>query len=70
MTFPAMIQTLRLELRLWAVEISGIADFIGFVGLSVPVFQAHFTPQSSSPAGASYTTMGVSSIGTVMEHVP
>jgi RimJ/RimL family protein N-acetyltransferase len=29
---------------LWAVEVPGIADFIGFVGLSVPRFQAHFTP--------------------------
>jgi RimJ/RimL family protein N-acetyltransferase len=29
---------------LWAVEIPGIADVIGFVGLSVPDFEAHFTP--------------------------
>jgi RimJ/RimL family protein N-acetyltransferase len=29
---------------LWAVEIPGDADFIGFVGLSVPEFEAHFTP--------------------------
>lgn len=29
---------------LWAVEVPGVADFIGFVGLSVPTFQAHFTP--------------------------
>jgi RimJ/RimL family protein N-acetyltransferase len=29
---------------LWAVEVPGIADFIGFVGLSVPQFEAHFTP--------------------------
>jgi RimJ/RimL family protein N-acetyltransferase len=29
---------------LWAVEILGVADFIGFVGLSVPTFEAHFTP--------------------------
>jgi RimJ/RimL family protein N-acetyltransferase len=29
---------------LWAVEVAGVADFIGFVGLSVPNFQAHFTP--------------------------
>jgi RimJ/RimL family protein N-acetyltransferase len=28
----------------WAVEIPEIAPFIGFVGLSVPRFQAHFTP--------------------------
>ncbi len=29
---------------LWAVEVPGVADFIGFVGLSVPGFSAHFTP--------------------------
>ena len=29
---------------LWAVEVSGQADFIGFVGLSIPRFDAHFTP--------------------------
>ena len=29
---------------LWAVEVPGIADFIGFVGLAVPRFEAHFTP--------------------------
>ncbi|HEX4561896.1 MAG TPA: GNAT family N-acetyltransferase [Gemmatimonadales bacterium] len=29
---------------LWAVEVPGVADFIGFVGLSVPDFEAHFTP--------------------------
>jgi RimJ/RimL family protein N-acetyltransferase len=28
----------------WAVEAVGRAPFIGFVGLSVPRFQAHFTP--------------------------
>lgn len=28
----------------WAVEVPGVADFIGFVGLSVPRFEAHFTP--------------------------
>src|SRR5689334_1543250 len=28
----------------WAVEVPGIAPFIGFVGLSVPRFTAHFTP--------------------------
>jgi RimJ/RimL family protein N-acetyltransferase len=28
----------------WAVEVPGVAEFIGFVGLSVPTFQAHFTP--------------------------
>jgi RimJ/RimL family protein N-acetyltransferase len=29
---------------LWAVEAPGVANFIGFVGLSVPSFQAHFMP--------------------------
>jgi RimJ/RimL family protein N-acetyltransferase len=29
---------------LWAVQAVGVADFIGFVGLSVPTFEAHFTP--------------------------
>ena len=28
----------------WAVEVPGVGDFIGFVGLSVPRFEAHFTP--------------------------
>ncbi len=29
---------------LWAVELPELAPFIGFVGLSVPSFAAHFTP--------------------------
>lgn len=29
---------------LWAVEAIGMADFVGFVGLSIPAFEAHFTP--------------------------
>jgi RimJ/RimL family protein N-acetyltransferase len=29
---------------LWAVEIPGTVPFAGFVGLSIPTFQAHFTP--------------------------
>lgn len=29
---------------LWAVEAPGVADFIGFVGLAVPRFEADFTP--------------------------
>ncbi len=29
---------------LWAVEVDGGAPFIGFVGLSRPRFEAHFTP--------------------------
>jgi RimJ/RimL family protein N-acetyltransferase len=28
----------------WAVEIPGVAPFIGFVGLDVPAFEAPFTP--------------------------
>jgi ribosomal-protein-alanine N-acetyltransferase len=28
----------------WAVEVRGGAPFIGFVGLSIPSFEAHFTP--------------------------
>lgn len=28
----------------WAVEVPGVADFVGCVGLSVPRFEAHFTP--------------------------
>ena len=29
---------------LWAGEAPGAADFVGFVGLAVPSFEAHFTP--------------------------
>lgn len=29
---------------LWAVEVPGVCDFIGFVGLWTPSFEAHFTP--------------------------
>ena len=29
---------------LWAVEVPGMAPFIGFTGLSMPRFEAHFTP--------------------------
>jgi len=29
---------------LWAVEAAGVAPFVGFVGLSVPSFEAHFMP--------------------------
>lgn len=29
---------------LWAVEVPGQADFIGFIGLSTVTFEAHFTP--------------------------
>jgi RimJ/RimL family protein N-acetyltransferase len=29
---------------LWAVEVTGVAPFIGFIGLAEPRFEAHFTP--------------------------
>jgi len=29
---------------LWAVEVEGVAPFVGYVGLTVPRFKAHFTP--------------------------
>jgi RimJ/RimL family protein N-acetyltransferase len=29
---------------LWAVEVKATGEFIGFTGLSVPSFEAHFTP--------------------------
>ncbi|HEX6444946.1 MAG TPA: GNAT family N-acetyltransferase [Streptosporangiales bacterium] len=29
---------------LWAVEVAASGEFVGFTGLSVPAFQAHFTP--------------------------
>jgi RimJ/RimL family protein N-acetyltransferase len=29
---------------LWAVEVRNVVPFIGFVGLAVPRFEAHFTP--------------------------
>jgi RimJ/RimL family protein N-acetyltransferase len=29
---------------LWAIEIPAVTSFAGFVGLSVPRFEAHFTP--------------------------
>src|SRR5262245_32363724 len=28
----------------WAIEVPGVAEFVGFVGLSVPSFEAAFTP--------------------------
>ena len=32
------------DFGLWAVEVKGVADFAGFIGLSIPSFEAHFTP--------------------------
>jgi ribosomal-protein-alanine N-acetyltransferase len=29
---------------LWAAELKATAEFIGFIGLSIPRFEAHFTP--------------------------
>ena len=29
---------------LWAVEVKGVVPFVGFVGLAIPRFEAHFTP--------------------------
>jgi RimJ/RimL family protein N-acetyltransferase len=29
---------------LWAAEIPGVAPFAGFIGVSIPGFEAHFTP--------------------------
>lgn len=29
---------------LWAIEVPGLAPFIGFAGFAVPEFRAHFTP--------------------------
>ena len=45
----AMVERLRAHFDrhgfgLWAVEVAGGAPFIGFVGLAVPRFEAHFTP--------------------------
>ena len=34
----------RLGFGIWAVEVPGVASFVGFVGLSEPTFDAHFTP--------------------------
>jgi RimJ/RimL family protein N-acetyltransferase len=44
-----MVQRLRDRIAergwgLWAVEVPGVADFIGFVGLAAPRFETHFTP--------------------------
>jgi RimJ/RimL family protein N-acetyltransferase len=29
---------------LWAIEVPGVAPFVGFAGLAIPRFSAHFTP--------------------------
>jgi len=50
---------------LWAVEVVGVAPFIGYVGLSIPRFEAHFTPAvevgwrlASAYWGQGYATEG------------
>jgi RimJ/RimL family protein N-acetyltransferase len=45
----ATVDRIEVDLRergfgLWAVEVPGRAPFIGYVGLTVPSFDAHFTP--------------------------
>ena len=45
----ALAARIRAELAergfgLWALEVSGAAPFVGFTGLAVPRFRAHFTP--------------------------
>jgi RimJ/RimL family protein N-acetyltransferase len=49
----------------WAVEVPGVTSFAGFIGLSVPRFEAHFTPcveigwrLSSACWGKGYATEG------------
>ncbi|MBV9733587.1 MAG: GNAT family N-acetyltransferase [Verrucomicrobia bacterium] len=34
----------RCGFGLWAVEVFGVSEFVGFTGLSVPSYEAHFTP--------------------------
>ncbi|MEZ5832768.1 MAG: GNAT family N-acetyltransferase, partial [Dongiaceae bacterium] len=50
---------------LWAVEVPGVAPFIGWIGLSVPRFDAHFMPAvevgwrlASAHWGKGYATEG------------
>jgi RimJ/RimL family protein N-acetyltransferase len=56
-------------LGLWAVEVIDGAPFIGFVGLSVPRFEAHFTPAveigwrlAQEHWGQGYATEGARSV--------
>ena len=49
----------------WAVELPGLAPFIGYVGLMIPRFEAHFTPAvevgwrlASAHWGKGYATEG------------
>jgi RimJ/RimL family protein N-acetyltransferase len=43
---------------LWAIEVPGVADFAGFVGLSVQRFEAPFTPCVEVGWRLSYATWG------------
>jgi len=54
---------------LWAVEVCGGAPFAGFVGLSIPRFEAHFTPTveigwrlSAEQWGRGYATEGARAV--------
>jgi RimJ/RimL family protein N-acetyltransferase len=38
---------------LWALEVPGVAPFVGFTGLAVPRFDAHFTGKRSAQRGRS-----------------
>ena len=51
----------------WAVEVRGLVPFAGFIGLSVPQFEAHFTPcveigwrLAATCWGSGYATEGAS----------
>jgi RimJ/RimL family protein N-acetyltransferase len=54
---------------LWAVDVPGVTSFAGFIGLSRPRFEAHFTPcveigwrLGSSVWGRGYATEGASAV--------
>lgn len=42
--FAARIRRETTEVGLWAADVPGVVDFIGFVGLQVPSFEADFMP--------------------------
>jgi RimJ/RimL family protein N-acetyltransferase len=55
----------RYGFGLWAVEVRDVSPFIGFIGLAVPRFKAHFTPcveigwrLSADQWGRGYATEG------------
>ena len=54
---------------LWAVEITDTAPFTGFIGISIPRFEAHFTPcveigwrLASEHWGCGYATEGARAV--------